>query len=200
MPKNQVNWIQYYIFPVFDNIQQKIIQSMLNVLKVDCLPNAVGKQPSIPLIYLGRKWTLNWWWWWICYSNKSNTYLDWIKTTRNAAILNFNVWRRMCILALLTGTRTVIACKLPTYFQCQPSWIFVGFNEDCCCTWRQLYLFHGELLTLELLTWEIICWKLFRNNFRWCSLSSTLWNPTKCYPHYMHILEVRPVRMPTIKI
>ena len=34
------------------------------LLKVDCLPNAVGKQPSIPLIYLGRKWTLNWWWWW----------------------------------------------------------------------------------------------------------------------------------------
>ena len=28
------------------------------LLKVDCLPNAVGKQPSIPLIYLGRKWTL----------------------------------------------------------------------------------------------------------------------------------------------
>ena len=27
------------------------------LLKVDCLPNAVGKQPSIPLIYLGRKWT-----------------------------------------------------------------------------------------------------------------------------------------------
>ena len=25
------------------------------LLKVDCLPNAVGKQPSIPLIYLGRK-------------------------------------------------------------------------------------------------------------------------------------------------
>ena len=34
------------------------------LLKVDCLPNAVGKQPSIPLIYLGKKWTLNWWWWW----------------------------------------------------------------------------------------------------------------------------------------
>ena len=34
------------------------------LLKVDCLPTAVGKQPSIPLIYLGRKWTLNWWWWW----------------------------------------------------------------------------------------------------------------------------------------
>ena len=32
--------------------------------KDDCLPKAVGKQPSIPLIYLGRKWTLNWWWWW----------------------------------------------------------------------------------------------------------------------------------------
>ena len=30
-------------------------------VKVDCLPNAVGKQPSIPLIYLGRKWTLNFW-------------------------------------------------------------------------------------------------------------------------------------------
>ena len=34
------------------------------LLKVDCLPNTVGKQSSINLIYLGRKWTLNWWWWW----------------------------------------------------------------------------------------------------------------------------------------
>ena len=25
---------------------------------------AVGKQPSKPLIDLGRKWTLKWWWWW----------------------------------------------------------------------------------------------------------------------------------------
>ena len=35
------------------------------LLNVDCLPNAVGKQPSIPLINLGRKWTLSccWWWW-----------------------------------------------------------------------------------------------------------------------------------------
>ena len=33
------------------------------LLKVDCLPNAVGKQLSIPLIYLGRKWMFNWWWW-----------------------------------------------------------------------------------------------------------------------------------------
>ena len=30
----------------------------------DCLLNAVGKQPSIPLIDLGRKWSLRWWWWW----------------------------------------------------------------------------------------------------------------------------------------
>ena len=30
------------------------------LLKVDCLPNAVGKQPSIPLIDLGRNWTGNW--------------------------------------------------------------------------------------------------------------------------------------------
>ena len=29
------------------------------LLRVDCLPNAVGKQPSIPLIYLGGGWTLN---------------------------------------------------------------------------------------------------------------------------------------------
>ena len=41
------------------------------LLKVDCLPNAVGKQPSIPLIYLGRKWTLNrWWWWWWCFDTE----------------------------------------------------------------------------------------------------------------------------------
>ena len=42
-------------------------------LKVDCLPNAVGKQPSIPLIYLGRKWTLNWWWWWWWWSASDET-------------------------------------------------------------------------------------------------------------------------------
>ena len=37
------------------------------LLGVDCLFNAVGKLASIPLIYLGRKWTLNWWWrwWWL---------------------------------------------------------------------------------------------------------------------------------------
>ena len=34
------------------------------LLKIDCLPYAVGKQPSIPSINLGRKWTLNRWWWW----------------------------------------------------------------------------------------------------------------------------------------
>ena len=28
-------------------------------LKVGCLPYAVGKQPSIPMINRGRKWTLN---------------------------------------------------------------------------------------------------------------------------------------------
>ena len=35
-----------------------------------CLPYAVGKQLSIPLINLGRKWKLRWWWWWwfICFS------------------------------------------------------------------------------------------------------------------------------------
>ena len=40
------------------------------LLKVDCLPNAVGKQPSIPLIDLGRKWTLSWWWWWWCHNER----------------------------------------------------------------------------------------------------------------------------------
>ena len=34
-------------------------------LKVGCLPYAVEKQPSIPLINLGKKWTLSWWWWWL---------------------------------------------------------------------------------------------------------------------------------------
>ena len=38
------------------------------LLKVGCLPYVVGKQPSISLINLGRKWTLSWWWWWIRYS------------------------------------------------------------------------------------------------------------------------------------
>ena len=31
-------------------------------LKIGCLPNAVGKQLSVPLIDLGRKWILSWWW------------------------------------------------------------------------------------------------------------------------------------------
>ena len=30
-------------------------------LKVGCLPYAVGKQPSIPMNYRGRKWVLRWW-------------------------------------------------------------------------------------------------------------------------------------------
>ena len=32
----------------------------------------VGKQPSIPLINLGRKWTLNRWWWWSSSSSSSS--------------------------------------------------------------------------------------------------------------------------------
>ena len=40
------------------------------LLRVDWLPNAVGKQPSITLINLGRrKWTLSWWWWWITWKS-----------------------------------------------------------------------------------------------------------------------------------
>ena len=34
------------------------------LLKIGYLPYAVGKQSSIPLINLGKKWTLSWWWWW----------------------------------------------------------------------------------------------------------------------------------------
>ena len=36
-------------------IKREVIKMLL---KVNCLPNAVGKQPSIPLNNLGRKWTL----------------------------------------------------------------------------------------------------------------------------------------------
>ena len=32
----------------------------------------VGKQPSIPLINLGRKWTLGRWWWWCIDSRVAN--------------------------------------------------------------------------------------------------------------------------------
>ena len=57
------------------------------LLKVDCLPDAVGKQPSIPSINLERKWTLNWWWWWWCeYSNFSHHHTN-IPTHQ----LNWNV-------------------------------------------------------------------------------------------------------------
>ena len=33
-------------------------------LEIGCLPCAVGKQSSMPLINLERKWMLGWWWWW----------------------------------------------------------------------------------------------------------------------------------------
>ena len=36
----------------------------LNAIETACLPYTVGKQPSIPLINLWRKWMLKWWWWW----------------------------------------------------------------------------------------------------------------------------------------
>ena len=48
--------------PTFPWIDNSLMVTKL--LKVGCLPYAVGKQPSIPLIDLGRTWTLNWWWWW----------------------------------------------------------------------------------------------------------------------------------------
>ena len=56
------------------------------LLKVDCLPNAVGKQPSIPLIYLGRKWTLKWWWWWWW----NNCFQD---TTKATLISHPSIWQ-----------------------------------------------------------------------------------------------------------
>ena len=43
--------------------------------EVDCLPCAVGKQPSIPLINLGKTWKLNWRWWWLCRLISYNTHL-----------------------------------------------------------------------------------------------------------------------------
>ena len=38
-------------------------------------PYAVGKQQSIPLINLGRKWTLKWWRWWEADSDYWDKYL-----------------------------------------------------------------------------------------------------------------------------
>ena len=62
-------------FPWIDNCLMVTKQDFLNMeaslrlnkkprvsLKIGCLPNAVGKQPSLPLIDLGRKWILSWWW------------------------------------------------------------------------------------------------------------------------------------------
>ena len=44
-------------------------------LQVSCLPYALGKQLTIPLINLGRKWTLRWWWWW---ATGEKTILAWV--------------------------------------------------------------------------------------------------------------------------
>ena len=49
----------------FNSIQQSLSQalpyrnSITGAPKKSGLPNAVGKQPSIPLINLGRQWTLS---------------------------------------------------------------------------------------------------------------------------------------------
>ena len=59
-------------FPWIDNCLK-----VTKLLKVGCLPYAVGKQLSIPLINLGRTWTLNWrWWWWMYAMNESVDYLQ----------------------------------------------------------------------------------------------------------------------------
>ena len=47
----------------FRTFQRHLMKKAL--LHAGYLPYAVGKQPSIPLINLGRKWTLKWWWWYI---------------------------------------------------------------------------------------------------------------------------------------
>ena len=43
----------YFILTI-DDFELTLVISKIMLLKVDCLPNAVGKQPSIPLIYLGE--------------------------------------------------------------------------------------------------------------------------------------------------
>ena len=68
------------------------------LLKVDCLPNAVGKQPSIPLIYLGRKWTLNWWWWWWFRISKLESFQAMIKAV---LISSASIW----------GDRSIMSCR-----------------------------------------------------------------------------------------
>ena len=76
--KNYENRTKMYVFLyefIFDKYHKTqafriifvlmlIFLKVTKLLKVGCLPDAVGKQPSIPLINLGRTWTLNWWWWW----------------------------------------------------------------------------------------------------------------------------------------
>ena len=46
------------LITTFQWIDTDIRQLPYQTLKVGCLPHAVGKQPSIPLINLGRKWLL----------------------------------------------------------------------------------------------------------------------------------------------
>ena len=58
-----VKWVHASLFYVQ-------LEALEMLLKVDCLPNAVGKQPSIPLINLERK--LSWWWWWASAATTGN--------------------------------------------------------------------------------------------------------------------------------
>ena len=90
------------------------------LLKADYLPNAVGKQPSKPVIHLWRKWMLNWWWWlwwwwwenrtvdvesccFQCWSRKAAQHRSWGLSSRGSVMFGvtsrlssrFQVWNKL---------------------------------------------------------------------------------------------------------
>ena len=66
-----------------------------------------------------------------CHAN--DTYLDGIKTTRDAAILNLNMWWWMCEFAFGVSARALVACELTTHLQRQPSRVLYIWIEYSLC-------------------------------------------------------------------
>ena len=122
------------------------------LLKVDCVHNAVGKQPSIPLIDLWRKWMLNWWWWWWLIQRQVDpgcTSASWTSKDASSTAFNTNssLWfycaiysrfgdgfRLLSIWRLLTGH--LFTRLFGIWFNITSIWIKIEFQEVSEISWQ----------------------------------------------------------------
>ena len=132
-------------FPWMDNCLMAT-----KTLTVGCLPYAVGKQPSIPLINLGRTWTLKWWW---CCERISNYRIGQVRV--------FIIWLSECMNVLASGT----------YDRCRSIWEQRGSRSSC----SRNIVSHHRLPTVRMQPSRQMSCPANESNIVWTILLLKVW-------------------------